>query len=255
MVIIFSLTYFILLKVLIANSFMSRLTISILLFSTLLFAACSSNEPGSSKDVNPETIWFDYQVWGEEGNNDMTVMLQYRFAGENGTTLVLNEPSKVELDGELIKAGSSKMTGAFYEIIKPVNEFTGKHLITFTDINKKQYKEEFSFKPITLMTQIPKEIKRSDLVFELDGLNPVDYVRVLLTDTAFTSEGINRVDTVKNGRVLISKKDLETVVNGPVHLELYKEDEKRVKNGTRVGGRLSISYGLKREFTLKSGPL
>ncbi|MES1215092.1 MAG: hypothetical protein ABUT20_06225, partial [Bacteroidota bacterium] len=174
-----------------------------------------------------------------------------RFAGENGTTLVLNSPSKAELDGELIKADSSKMTGAFYEIMKPVKEFSGKHTITFTDINKKQYNEEFSFQPIVLLTEIPKEIERGDLLFELEGLNPLDHVRVVVTDTSFASEEINRVDTVKNGRVIISKKDLETIVNGPVHLSLYKEDEKPVKNGTSEGGRLSISYGLKREFVLK----
>jgi hypothetical protein len=251
MVIIFSLTYFIPIKVLMTNPFMSRLTISILLFSTLLFTACSSNEIGSSKDVNPETVWFDYQVWGEEGNNDMTVLLQFRFAGENGTTLVLDAPSKVELDGELINGDRSKMTGAFYEIIKPVKDFTGNHNISFTDVNGKQYKEEFSFQPIKLITEIPKEVKRDDLVFDLDGLDPQDYVRVVLNDTSFVSEGINRLDTVKNGRVLISKKDLETVVNGPVNLELYKENEKPVKNGTKKGGRLSISYGLKREFELR----
>ncbi len=230
---------------------MNRLTISIFLFASLLFAACSSNEIGSSKDVNPETIWFDYQVTGEEGVDEMTVMLQFRFGGENGTTLVLDPPSQVELDGELIKGDSSKMTGAFYEMIKPVKEFAGKHTITFTDINKKQYKEEFSFQPISLMAEVPKEIERNDLVFELNGLNHEDYVRVLLTDTAFTSEGINRVDTVRNGRILISKKDLETVVNGPVQLELIKEDEKPVKSSTAEGGRISISYGVKRLFTLK----
>ncbi|MBK5271605.1 MAG: hypothetical protein JJE22_11400, partial [Bacteroidia bacterium] len=85
----------------------------------LFLFSCSSNEIGGSKDVNPETIWFDYQVWGEEGHDNMTVMLQYRFAGENGTTLVLDEPSKVELDGEIIKADSSKITGAYYEMVKP----------------------------------------------------------------------------------------------------------------------------------------
>jgi hypothetical protein len=225
-------------------------------FGTILFlSSCNSNEIGSNKDVNPETIWFDYQVWGEEGKDDMTVMLQFRFAGENGTTLVLEDPSKVELDGEKIKTDSSKMTGAFYEVIKPVKEFTGKHSIVFTGINNKQYKEEFSFQPISLITVVPKEIERDDLVFELDGLDPQEYVRVVLNDTSFASEGINRVDTVKNGRVLISKKDLESVVNGPVHIELYKEVEKPIKNGTQEGGRLSINYGLKREFVLKDSPL
>src|SRR4026208_282257 len=91
-----------------------------ILVSILILTACNSNEIGSSKDVNPETIYFDYKLWGEEGNDDITLMLQYRYGGKNGTTLVLGEPSKVELDGELIPADSSNMTGAFYEMIKPI---------------------------------------------------------------------------------------------------------------------------------------
>jgi len=118
----------------------SRLLFFITISSFLFLSSCTgrSNEIGGSSDVNPETIWFDYQISGEEGRDDMSVMLQFRFAGKNGTTLVLDGGSKVELDGVVIKADSSKMTGAFYEIMKPVNEFTGKHSIVFTDINGKQ---------------------------------------------------------------------------------------------------------------------
>ena len=216
-----------------------------------IFTSCDSNEVGNSKDVNPESIYFDYKVWGDEGNDDMTVMLLYRFAGKNGTTLVLDEPSKVELDGQEIKVDSSKMTGAFYEVIKPLKDFIGKHDIVFTNLDNKQYKEEFDFKPISLRTKVPAEIKRSDLAFDLDGLEPVDYVRILLTDTSFASDDINWIDTVKNGRVIITKEDLKRVVNGPVHLELYREFDRPVKNSTREGGRFSFTYGLKREFVLK----
>ncbi len=229
----------------------SSVFLSILAVS-FFFISCSSNEIGNGKDVNPNAIYFDYKIWGNEGDDAITVMLQYRFGGSNGTTLVLEEPSKVELDGQQIKTDSSRMTGAFYEIIKPVKDFTGRHSIVFTDINQKQYKEEFSFQPIALRTTIPAEIERDELVFELDGLDPIDYVRVLLNDTSFASEGINRVDTVKNGRVIVSRQDLETVVNGPIHLELYKEVERPVKNGTDEGGKLAITYGVKREFVLKT---
>ena len=217
-----------------------------------VFTSCGSNEVGNSKDVNPESIYFDYKVWGDEGNDDATVMLQYKFAGRNGTTLVLDEPSKVELDGQEIKVDSSKMTGAFYEVIKPLKDFIGKHNIVFTNLENKQYQEEFNFRPISLRTKIPAEIKRGDLAFDLDGLEPMDYVRVLLTDTSFASDDINWIDTVRNGRVVITKEDLKRVVNGPVHLELIKEIDKPVKNGTREGGQFSFSYGLKREFVLKN---
>jgi hypothetical protein len=222
--------------------------------ASLILFACTSNEIGNSKDVNPDRIYFDYRITGEEGNDDITVMLQYRFGGANGPTLVLESPGKVELDGEEIGVDSSGMTGAFYEITKSVKSFTGKHVIVFTDNHKTKYKEEFSFQPVTLTTPVPESVGRSDLIFQLEGLEPKDYVRVLLTDTSFASDGINRVDTVRDGQIIISKKDLEKVVNGPVRLELYKEVERPVKNGTEEGGLLSITYGLRRGFTLKDVP-
>jgi hypothetical protein len=232
------------------STLISILTSTLTLASTLLLTSCNSNEIGSSKDVNPETIFLDYKLWGEEGNEDITLMLQFRYGGKNGTTLVLGEPSKVELDGEIIPADSSNMTGAFYEMIKPVKSFIGKHSIVFTDINEKQYREEFSFSPVTLRTSLPATIHRDNLVFELDGLEPMDYVRVILNDTSFTSEGINRTDTVRNGQVIISRSDLDSLVNGPVHLEFYREEDRLIKNTPREGGRFSITYGIKRDFNL-----
>jgi hypothetical protein len=232
---------------------MSRINPFVLLLSSLLlaFVSCTSNEIGNAKDVNPESIYFDYRVWGDEDAGFMTVRLQYRFAGQNGTTLVLENPSKVEFDGTVIKADSSKMNGAYYEVTKPIKDFVGKHTIVFTDRDGKEYKEEFSFQSLALKTNVPAAINRSDLVFELDGLAPKDFVRVMLSDTATFSEGIVRVDTVKNGKIMISKSDLANLMNGPIHLEFSREDERRVKNGTKEGGKLIISYELKREFELK----
>jgi hypothetical protein len=227
-----------------------RVTLLILTISFSVLFSCTSNEVGNSSDVNPETIYFDYKIWGEEGNDEITVMLQYRYGGPHGTTLLLDSNSKVELDGELLKADSSRFTGAFYELQKPVQVFAGKHTIIFTSLEGKQYKESFEFRPVSLLTNIPETIKRGDLVFEIGGLNPTDYVRVLLTDTAFTSNGISRVDTVSNGRLLIKKDDLKELVNGPIALELQREEERPVKNGTAEGGRISISYRIKRDFFL-----
>ncbi len=181
----------------------------------------------------------------------MTVKLQYRFAGPNGTTLVLAAPAKVELDGVEIQVDSSKMSGAYYEMTRSVKDFTGHHIITFTNLDGKEYKEEFNFQPISLKTALPVSLTRADLIFEVEGLAPKDYIRVMMTDTASFSEGIVRLDTVINGRITITRQELARLANGPIYFELYKEDEKRVKNGTKEGGKLAISYGLKREFVLK----
>jgi hypothetical protein len=85
-------------------------------------------------------FFFDYRIWADEGREDVTVNLQYRMGGKNGTTLVLDEPSKAMFDGEQLKVDSAKVTGAYYETQKPIASFPGKHTISFTDLNKKEYK-------------------------------------------------------------------------------------------------------------------
>ncbi len=230
---------------------MNRLFLSLTSF-LLIFISCNSNEIGKEKDVDPESIYFDYQVRGEEGDDHVTVLLQYRFAGENGTTLTIDEPGKVELDGEVIKVDSSKMTGAYYELQRPVSTFEGKHRISFTNRDGKKYTEEFVFGTLSLTPSVPDSIKRGSIVFQVNGLAESDRVRVLMTDTSFTGEGINRLETIRDGQIVISEADLSGLANGPVQLQLIKETEKDVKNGTTEGGRISISYGLKREFILKN---
>jgi hypothetical protein len=213
--------------------------------------SCTSNEIGNSKDVNPDAVFFDYEVWAEEGKEDVTINLQYRMGGKNGTTLVLDEPSKVMLDGEQLKVDSAKVTGAYYEVQKPFASFAGKHAITFTDLNKKEYNEEFEFKPFTLESNLPSTLNRSDLVFNFRGLDPVDYLSVILTDTSFTSADINEVDTVRNGQLIIKADRLSALINGPIHLQFYREDILPLKKATKEGGKFIITYGLKRDFELK----
>ena len=216
----------------------------------LFFISCTNSEIGSSKDVSPETIYFNYRVWGDEDNGIVTVKLQYRFGGTNGTSLVLNDPSKVEFDGEVLKADSSRFQGAYYEVIRPVAEFAGKHTIVFTDMNEKKYREEFDYPVISLATDLSGTIKRGDIVLDIAGLKSNDQVRLLLSDTSFYGRGIEKIDTVMDGRIRISGADLENLKNGPIHLELFREVERELQDATKEGGNISVSYGLEREFML-----
>ena len=221
--------------------------------SLVFLFSCTSNEIGNSKDVNPDAVFFDYEVSSDNDSSDVTVNLQYRMGGENGTTLVLNEPSKVLLDGEQLEADSAKVTGAFYEIQKPLSSFAGKHTISFTDLNKKVYREEFEFTPFIFEPGVPAILERGDLVFTFKGLEPVDVLSVTLTDTSFQSADIiNDTDTVRNGRLVIASYRLSALVNGPINLQLYKEVDKPIKNGTQEGGNIHFRYGLKRQFELKN---
>jgi hypothetical protein len=217
----------------------------------VLLVSCTSDEIGNSKDVNPEAVFFDYEIWAEEGKEDVTVNVQYRMGGKNGTTLVLDDPSKVLLDGKELIVDSAKVTGAYYEIQMPIASFSGKHSITFIDLNRREYTEEFEFTPFSLDPDVPATLNRGDLVFNFKGLDSIAYLNVILTDTSFNSADINDIDTVKNGRLIISADRLSALINGPINLQFHREVEKAVKNATKEGGKLYIHYGLKREFELK----
>ncbi len=231
---------------------MSRFFFCLFLGVSFILFSCNNDDSdvNRSREVDPASIYFDYRVMGEEGNDSVTVLLHYRYAGENGSALTLDAPSQVKLDGQLITGDSTKMTGTFYEIQKPLEGFAGKHRIEFIDGDNKKYEEEFSFQPIKLRTEIAETVPRGNIELQLDGVQPGDNIRILMTDTAYASEGIDRTDTVKDGRLLITAEELKQLADGPIQLEIIKESETPVNKATREGGWLSITYRLKREFIL-----
>ena len=159
------------------------------IFFLVFASACTNNTIGNRKDIDPDAVFFDYIIRGDEDDSNVTLYLQFRIGGPNGHSLTLKDPARVELDGEMIPVDSAKLTGAYYEIQKPAESFVGKHKITFTDFNKKEYDQEFEFKPFSLETDL-ENVDRGDLVFDLEGLEKEDYLHVSATDTSFTSRDI-----------------------------------------------------------------
>jgi hypothetical protein len=230
---------------------MSRLYF-LLIVGLVAFTSCINNVPDYEKDkIDPEAVYFSYNIRAEEGDSLVTIYIQFRRGGPNGSTLVLEEPSQVALDSEIITLDSARLTGAYYEIQKPMDRFAGKHTITFTLFNKKEYREEFTFAPFKLKTRIPAVVQRGDLAFDFEGLGQHEFINVIATDTSFISRDINEIDTVKNGRVIIPVRKLKNLTNGPITIQFYADVEKPVRNGTGAGGRIQVTYGFQREFSLE----
>jgi hypothetical protein len=220
----------------------------------LFLHSCIARDKKQTEATDPDYLYFDYQVIAEEGNDNLTVLLQYREDDEEGEPVSVSRLGTVSLDGEELPGDSTRRTGFFYETHQPINTFTGQHRITFTMTKGKEYEEEFDFQPVVLLTPVADTLVRGEWELELQGLEPEDYVRVLLTDTSFAHDGINRVDTVRNGRLVIPTAEMESLAPGPVQLELIREYERPVKNGTAGGGRLLINYTIRRQFFLKDQP-
>lgn len=222
--------------------------VSVLLLSSLLITSCGDTDRkegwGSS-----DGMYATYSIWGEEDKELATVFFQFQKEGSRGMATSLKHPSKIFLDGTIMTADSAKETGAFYELQIPSDDFAGVHKILFIDEDKTEYEEEFLFRPFSLKNVIADSLKRKDLVLYFEGLPDSATIRVVITDTALDGEGINEEIMVKNNQLDL-RKLLPVVANGPIMMQLFREEEKLL-NKSYGKALVSLRYSLKREFELK----
>ena len=215
---------------------------------TAIIVSCT-NRDQIKTETKYDQLYFDYSITAEEGNENVTCVFQYKYGGEDGKAVNI-EPCKVELDGEPLETDSAKLSGFFYEVQKPLESFAGKHIIIFKTPDK-QYRNEFNFSPFTFAKELPEKVKRKPFTIQLKNFPASEKaVSFLMLDTAFESSGFNDLVPVLNVRIHFDEHILNRVRSGPVVLEFYLEQEIPLRQKTPVGGKISITYGLKKGFEL-----
>ncbi|HEV7331074.1 MAG TPA: hypothetical protein VGN63_08555 [Flavisolibacter sp.] len=222
--------------------------------SSLFFflTACFNNADVERAENNdPQGLYKDFQVWAEEGREDVTVRLQFRAGGEDGDAVLMDGPGAVLLDNKPVAADSTRFTGVYYETFQPIHEFEGKHTVVFVDKAKKQQKVEFLFHPFSLAKEIPEKVRKVPFEIQLNNFpeEPTS-IRLVMVDTSLFSADVNEEIIVENGKIAITAEYLDKLTKGPVMLEIYREEEKPLNGESRHSGKLTITYSLKREFTL-----
>ncbi|HEY0067546.1 MAG TPA: hypothetical protein VGB46_09285 [Flavisolibacter sp.] len=218
----------------------------IALLAILFLVSCKEADGPPAEGSGRSAIYFDYQVTGEEGRDDVTCLMRFQEGDAEGDAVLL-PPGAVEMDGQPVSPDSARITGVYYEVRRPLAEFAGVHRISFTDSKKNRIEQEFTFSPFTLKTDLPARISRRNFVLDLDGVEKGTTIRLVLTDTSFESQDINKAAQF-SGPIRLDPFILNKLVNGPIILIINSEEERRVMNKAR--GRISISYGLQREFEL-----
>jgi hypothetical protein len=222
----------------------------LMFFAASAIVAGCRNRDRAHNEINFDQLYFDYSVTAEEGDENVTCVFQYKYGGEGGRPVNI-EPARVLLDDQPVETDSAKFSGFFYEAQRPIDSFSGKHFIVFATPNGKEYRNDFEFSPFTLLNELAEKVKRRPFTIELNHFPPNERsVRLLLLDTAFESSGFNDKVPVMNGKLMIDEHILRTVKNGPVVLELYSEQELPLKQRNQAGGKISVTYALRREFQL-----
>lgn len=220
-----------------------------LVSSILIFflSSCGSNEIGESKDVNPATIYQDYKIVYKEGANDDQVEIwgQFRFAGDDGTTLILTNPSSITFDGLKIKVDSNEFAGAFYSLNIPVKNFEGKHRFVFTDINRNTFENEFSFDGLKLQaTGNACKTEPLNIQFETTRLEGDDYIELASTDTD-SSFSINHTAADHGDIISIPVNELQRQKGNTLSLVASVIRKIPLKQSTKEGGQIVLYYSLK----------
>jgi hypothetical protein len=216
----------------------------------VIFCSCTNSKKNETeKEFDSGAIFYNYKVWGEEGSDSVTILLQYRGGNDESSAMFLDSGSKVTLDGKEIEADSARLTGVYYEAVLPAGEFRGQHTIVFTDRVGKEHRQEFSFFPFSLAADLPERIKKEPFTIRLKGLDkgPVR-VQFVMIDTAFNTPDVNEDVVIKNGELAITAKMLRALKAGPVTLEIYLEEETVFEKSLKEDGKLLMTYKLKREF-------
>lgn len=218
-------------------------------FGFLALLAGCRERPRNGTPYNPALIFCDYRITGAEDQETVNCLFQFKTGGPEGKSLLLQPPSKVQLDGQILPADSAGLSGVLYEVSRPLGSFKGRHEIIYTDHQGKPHPLYFSFLPFTLAAPLPEKLDHPPLTLRFRDLpGKKTPLRLSLTDTAFATNDINEIIQVQNGELILDRDILERLKPGPLVLELVKEEETSLEGDGNLEGRLITSYGLRRSF-------
>jgi hypothetical protein len=210
-----------------------------------MIVACNNSDTVRPARLTENQL-FRYYVINAEEEKEYVTGVAYFHRNIDQKPVRLEEPAKVELDGTELSADSASGTGTFYEFQEPLEEFEGRHTLTYVNNAGAEVKDVFQFRRFELSGDFDNVVKRSELILLFEGLKEGEWVRIVMTDTSSGSTGLNRKFSIRKSSVDL-RQEINNVVNGPVLLQVSREEDQLLNES----GRISMTYSLKREFILK----
>lgn len=222
-----------------------KYTLLLLLAAFVFISACTSNEIGYSKDVNPATIYTQYSIIKEKDQDSIRCRAQYRFAGQNGTTLVLSQPSMIQLDQQPLFVDSSDFEGAYYEKQFAPAQFSGNHYWLFTGTDGKKYKESFTLQTPDCNTAFSTTIQPANYTLTYQQLQAPVAITVAISDSAGSNYIFTQNVSPQNNQVQLQPAFFDSLATGPITISTYINQNRALQHCPDEGGNLSLYYFIK----------
>lgn len=207
-----------------------------------------------SAGYREDELFLDYQVTGEEGADQVSVLVQFRERNSYGPTVELRQGAGIELDGNKLDFNKETRNGPIYIASRSLNEFKGSHQLIYTDSKGRKWRQDLIFSVFSLSgdSTLNRPIDSAGFVLTIRAEPAFNKIRVLLTDTSYAGKEIDKTLLVKRNQIHITKNDLKGLKSGPVQLELVAEKHHILERKGQANGALHVAYTLRREFQWKS---
>ncbi len=210
-----------------------------------LLASCASNEIGQSRDVAPESVYQGYLVDHDEKLGRTVITAQFRFAGEAGTTLVLNPPSVYQLNGQPVAVDSSSLSGAYYRVEVPAREAKALYRFRYVGHNGQEYLNTAEIVPFRFKA-VPEQARRDRplcLEMEFPRLEAGDNVELYSTGTD-SSFSITHYSRDSGNSLCIPLKEMQRQRGKQFSVYAVLNRRRSLAQHTSLGGEISIAQTL-----------
>jgi len=215
------------------------------LFFGLLLPGCLNKQ-----EYREEELYHDYQITGEEGASQVSILVQFRVRNSYGSTVELLPGTGIQLDGVALELDNSTQSGPMYVASRPLNEFKGPHQLVYTDTKGKKWKQDLNYPVVYLGDEsiFSKAVDSAGFSLQILAEPAVKKLRVLMTDTSYAGKEFDKIILLNQDHLEIKSRDLGGFKPGPIQLELIAEYHRNLGGKNQPGGALSLTYTLRREF-------
>lgn len=206
----------------------------------------------SSDKVDPSNIYQRYLLIYNKSDNITHACAQFRDGGSAGSSVVLNSPSSIKLNGEALTYQSLPYR-LYYHYYKKYNEEVSVAEFIFTDKNNKTYTNIANMAvagSISIPANINTIVRYEDFVLSWVGVvvkdNETVSLDLITNDTAF----YYTVSSVGASEIIVPKSDLEYLQTGSANLIIRRELNTNLQAATEKGGEIKFIYEAEKEVTI-----
>lgn len=223
--------------------------LSFLLTIIVILSSCQNE---SSDKVDPSNIYQRYLLIYNKADNITHACAQFRDGGSAGSSVVLNSPSSIKLNGETLTYQSLPYR-LYYHYYKKYTQEVSEAVFVFTDKNNKTYTNIANMAvagSIDIPSYINTIVRYEDFVLTWLGAavkeNETVSLDLITGDTAL----YYTVSSAGASEIIVPESDLEYLQTGTANLIIRRALNADLQAATEKGGEIKYIYEAEKEVSI-----